>query len=107
MTSPHAQGLIDRVLDLCGTIWIKVRTRLCVDSPETSSDGENDDAKGGPKDMLSYSWRALRDSRSVLRTFFASAYLILVVSCYMLWWQVLTSELRLMTKSHHAATLTG
>jgi hypothetical protein len=52
-----------RILDLCHRIWNEVRPQLCVDSPERTSDYADDDGTEGPKDLLAYSWRALRDSR--------------------------------------------
>lgn len=51
------------VLDDCITIWGMVRPVLCVDSPETAYEAEDGVEKEGPKDLLAYSWRALRDSR--------------------------------------------
>ena len=75
MPSLHGQGLILRILDICELVWTQVRTRLCIDSPETSTDDAEDDSSGGAKDMLSYSWRALRDSRLVVKTLLSSAYL--------------------------------
>ena len=58
--------LIDRMLILCEVVWSRVRSRLCTDAPETEEDeldGGGTEDVGGPKDLLSYSWRALRDSR--------------------------------------------
>lgn len=52
-----------RIFDICVHVWDRVRAQLCVDSPETSSDLEDEDTNEGPKDLLAYSWRALRDSR--------------------------------------------
>ncbi|KAK5052527.1 hypothetical protein LTR84_002391 [Exophiala bonariae] len=51
------------VLDDCVAIWGMVRSILCVDSPETAYEAEDEEGKEGPKDLLAYSWRALRDSR--------------------------------------------
>lgn len=52
-----------RIYRICASIWDHVRSQLCVDSPETSSELEDEDTDGGPKDLLAYSWRALRESR--------------------------------------------
>ena len=55
-----------RVIFICRQIWRAVTDRLCVDSPEVEATEDLDvleEAGTGPKDMLSYSWRALRDSR--------------------------------------------
>lgn len=51
------------VLDDCIAIWAMVRPILCVDSPETAYETEDQEGREGPKDLLAYSWRALRDSR--------------------------------------------
>lgn len=50
------------ILQICRHIWSSVQNQLCLDSPERDEDVE-DDGSFGPKDLLSYSWRALRDSR--------------------------------------------
>ncbi|KAI5286995.1 hypothetical protein KEM54_006317 [Ascosphaera aggregata] len=54
-----------RILELCEKIWMSVRGILCVDSPE----GDYDDpfeVFTGSKDILSCSWRALRESSLLL-----------------------------------------
>jgi len=60
---------LSTVLEVCITIWDMVRSILCIDSPETAYEAEDDDGKEGPKDRLAYSWRALRDSRYAIPTF--------------------------------------
>ncbi|KAK2756662.1 hypothetical protein FQN54_005107 [Arachnomyces sp. PD_36] len=55
-----------RSLSLCGRIWVEIKDVLCVDSPEGHTDSASDDLIIGPKDILSYSWRALRESRYVI-----------------------------------------
>lgn len=52
-----------KVMGVCLKVWNQVRAHLCVDSPETASDPEDEESNEGPKDLLAYSWRALRDSR--------------------------------------------
>lgn len=52
-----------RILTVCQNIWLEVKSVLCVDSPEGHTDEAMDDLVVGPKDILSYSWRALRESR--------------------------------------------
>jgi len=59
----EADGL--RIVAICRRIWHLVHDQLCVDSPETATNEEVEDIIGGPKDLLAYSWRALRDSRYV------------------------------------------
>lgn len=52
-----------RIVSLCDRIWNEVKPVLCVDSPEGHTDEPTEDLMVGPKDILSYSWRALRESR--------------------------------------------
>ena len=54
------------IVEICRKIWTMVQPQLCVDSPETAADDTEEE--GGPKDLLAYSWRALRDSRYVQAT---------------------------------------
>ncbi len=56
------------LVGICGKIWAMVQSRLCVDSPEVASDEAEGESLGGPKDLLAYSWRALRDSRCAQTT---------------------------------------
>ncbi|KAL6716949.1 hypothetical protein ACLMJK_004862 [Lecanora helva] len=65
----------DRVLNICMNIWEAVRPILCLDAPEgmSISDEEADDLDIGAKDALSYSWRALKESSSLMQ--------IMVTSC--------------------------
>ncbi|KEF59946.1 uncharacterized protein A1O9_04794 [Exophiala aquamarina CBS 119918] len=62
---------LSTVLEVCITIWATVRSILCVDSPETAYEVEDDDGKEGPKDLLAYSWRALRDSSLLMQSLLA------------------------------------
>jgi hypothetical protein len=52
----------ERIDTVCGRIWTMVTPTLCVDSPECEQDIPNENVIG-PKDLLSCSWRALRESR--------------------------------------------
>ncbi|KAJ6155183.1 hypothetical protein N7470_005749 [Penicillium chermesinum] len=54
----------ERIVSICERIWEEVRSVLCVDSPEGHTDEPLEDISVGPKDILSYSWRALRESRT-------------------------------------------
>lgn len=56
----------DRIVVICDKVWQEVKPVLCIDSPEGHSDEPMEDLSVGPKDILSYSWRALRESRYVL-----------------------------------------
>ena len=67
IVSLHRVKLIQRMIHLCQQVWENVRYRLCVDSPEYSEDDPSEEVVLGPKDMLSYSWRALRDSSLLIR----------------------------------------
>lgn len=53
----------ERILSVCDRIWDEVKPVLCIDAPEGHSNEPVDDLNVGPKDILSYSWRALRESR--------------------------------------------
>jgi hypothetical protein len=56
----------NRIISISIRVWRAVAERLCVDSPETETSEVEDNFEEvgtGPKDMLSYAWRALRDSR--------------------------------------------
>ncbi|KAB8263233.1 putative death-receptor fusion protein-domain-containing protein [Aspergillus pseudonomiae] len=55
-----------RIVAVCDKIWIEVKPILCIDSPEGHTDEPIDDLTVGPKDILSYSWRALRESSLLL-----------------------------------------
>ena len=61
------RSLNDRILACCTGVWEVVKGILCYDSPEgyTLEDEENKDLDTGTKDMLSFSWRALKESRFV------------------------------------------
>lgn len=52
-----------RTVSLCDKIWNEVKPVLCIDSPEGHTDEPTEELSVGPKDILSYSWRALRESR--------------------------------------------
>lgn len=52
-----------RIVSISDRIWNEVKPVLCVDSPEGHTDEPTEDLMVGPKDILSYSWRALRESR--------------------------------------------
>ncbi|KAE8415009.1 putative death-receptor fusion protein-domain-containing protein [Aspergillus pseudocaelatus] len=55
-----------RIVAVCDKIWVEVKPVLCIDSPEGHTDEPIDDLAVGPKDILSYSWRALRESSLLL-----------------------------------------
>ncbi|PLB55905.1 HEAT repeat protein [Aspergillus steynii IBT 23096] len=55
-----------RIVSICDKIWNEVKPVLCIDSPEGHSDEPAEGLSVGPKDILSYSWRALRESSLLL-----------------------------------------
>ena len=61
-----------RLLSICRLVWKKVQDSLCRDSPEGQYD--EDDVIGGPKDVLAYAWRALRDSSLVLQSLLSTPF---------------------------------
>ncbi|EED19802.1 HEAT repeat protein [Talaromyces stipitatus ATCC 10500] len=62
----------NRIVAICENIWTKVKPVLCVDSPEGHTVELIDDFMVGPKDLLSYSWRALKDSSNLLHAVVAN-----------------------------------
>ncbi|EAW14308.1 THADA/TRM732 family protein [Aspergillus clavatus NRRL 1] len=59
----HWREFHTRLVCVCDRIWEGVKPVLCIDSPEGHSDEPTEEFNIGPKDILSYSWRALRESR--------------------------------------------
>ncbi|KAL4791542.1 putative death-receptor fusion protein-domain-containing protein [Aspergillus venezuelensis] len=55
-----------RISSICDRVWQEVKPQLCIDSPEGHAAEPIEDLKVGPKDILSYSWRALRESSLLL-----------------------------------------
>ncbi|PYH62216.1 THADA/TRM732 family protein [Aspergillus niger CBS 101883] len=55
-----------RIVQVCDKIWNEVKPVLCIDSPEGHTDEPIEELGVGPKDILSYSWRALRESSLLL-----------------------------------------
>ena len=54
----------ERIHLICGDVWEVVRHTLCFDAPEGHEmDEEADDVDIGTKDVLSFCWRALKESR--------------------------------------------
>ncbi|KAH0544924.1 hypothetical protein FGG08_001004 [Glutinoglossum americanum] len=66
--------LHERIIRFCQDIWECIKGSLCNDSPEGHIPEEFDDEGDlGTKDILSYSWRALKESSAVLRTIISKA----------------------------------
>ena len=57
--------LIDRIVQALEDVWVAVKDILCYDSPEghIPEDNEQNSLDIGVKDTLSFSWRALKESR--------------------------------------------
>ena len=54
----------ERIHLICADVWEVVRHTLCFDAPEGHEmDEEADDVDIGTKDVLSFCWRALKESR--------------------------------------------
>ncbi|KAL4785390.1 putative death-receptor fusion protein-domain-containing protein [Aspergillus varians] len=60
--SENWKSIHTRISLVCDSIWEEVKPQLCIDSPEGHAAEPIEDLKVGPKDILSYSWRALRES---------------------------------------------
>ncbi|KAI9768015.1 MAG: hypothetical protein M1840_005327 [Geoglossum simile] len=66
--------LHQRIIELCHGLWECVKIALCDDSPEGHiPDDFDDDGDLGTKDILSYSWRALKESSTTLRVIISNA----------------------------------
>lgn len=74
--------LQDLLLSSCSRIWVLSHSHLCVDSPEMESEDVGV-SQYGPKDLLAYAWRALRDSnllmQAMLETIDANHSLIAII----------------------------
>lgn len=57
--------LVDTIFRNCKNIWQAVKDVLCIDSPEgfNFDEEEIENLGVGTKDTLSFSWRALKESR--------------------------------------------
>ncbi|WEW57008.1 hypothetical protein PRK78_002467 [Emydomyces testavorans] len=62
---PSWSSFLERMLSVAWSIWFGVHDTLCVDSPEREHEDIGDEL-AGPKDVLSFSWRALRESSLLL-----------------------------------------
>ncbi|KAI9782363.1 MAG: hypothetical protein M1839_005236 [Geoglossum umbratile] len=63
-----------RIIKLCQSVWECVKSPLCNDSPEGHIPEDfNDGEDLGTKDILSYSWRALKESSTTLRVIISNA----------------------------------
>ncbi|PYH94631.1 HEAT repeat protein [Aspergillus ellipticus CBS 707.79] len=60
------KSIHSRIVQVCDRIWNGVKPVLCIDSPEGHTDDPIEELGVGPKDILSYSWRALRESSLLL-----------------------------------------
>lgn len=47
-------------------MWEAVKNILTADAPEGFESGSHDEVEVGTKDLLSYCWRALKESRSAI-----------------------------------------
>lgn len=58
------QGITQRLLEIASNVWLAVKDVLCADAPEGYElEIAGDQATVGTKDMLSFCWRALKESR--------------------------------------------
>ena len=63
IVSSHLQKLYLRLYDIFQAVWICVHDTLCNDTTEGIAADELEEEDIGTKDVLSYSWRALKESR--------------------------------------------
>lgn len=66
------KSIHSRIVNICERVWQEVKPVLCIDSPEGHTDEPIEDLSVGPKDILSYSWRALRESSLLLNATMAN-----------------------------------
>lgn len=59
----NLQKLYLRLYDVFQTLWTCVHNALCIDTTESVAAEEPEVEDIGTKDVLSYSWRALKESR--------------------------------------------
>lgn len=79
--SDGSGSLAQKIVSMCEKIWDAVRDQLCIDAPERETEElEDGDILSGPKDMLSYSWRALHDSSHVLHALLSTKCFLLDIS---------------------------
>ncbi|MCJ1314415.1 hypothetical protein MMC25_008097 [Agyrium rufum] len=73
--SPNWTELKRRMIHGCEETWEVVKPVLCIDSPEghVVEDGEQDDLDIGVKDTLSFAWRALKESSSLIHTLISTS----------------------------------
>lgn len=59
------EGFNRRIFSICSTVWEVVQDVLCFDAPEGREFREDDfnERDVGTKDVLSFCWRALKESR--------------------------------------------
>ncbi|KAL2813296.1 putative death-receptor fusion protein-domain-containing protein [Aspergillus granulosus] len=73
--SENWRSIHNRISTICDRVWDEVKPQLCIDSPEGHAAEDIEDLDVGPKDILSYSWRALRESSLLLHaTLFNETY---------------------------------
>ena len=70
-TDSMTLSLQGTLLTICGCIWQLSQAHLCVDSPEMEDDMTEETTTSGPKDLLAYAWRALRDSNILMQAMLA------------------------------------
>lgn len=63
------RDLVSQIIKICTSIWHSVKGVLCYDAPEgyESDADEGNEAMLGTKDILSYCWRALKESSLLLQ----------------------------------------
>ncbi|KAK8237864.1 putative death-receptor fusion protein-domain-containing protein [Phyllosticta capitalensis] len=75
------KGLHDHVLSSLHEIWDCVRSTLCVDAPEGYVPEDMEEEPDlNTKDILSYSWRALKEANTLLRAIVDKAHFDVILS---------------------------
>lgn len=81
----NAVAAYTRLLACCGQVWNAVHSILCFDAPEGrqfhEEEDEDDDGDSGSKDILSFCWRALKESRYALAASTSKIQSIMLMFC--------------------------
>ena len=84
----NVQAAYTRLLACCGQVWKAVHSILCFDAPEgrnfheeEDEEDEEDDGDSGSKDILSFCWRALKESRYASAASTSKIQKIMLISC--------------------------
>ncbi|KAL8775229.1 MAG: hypothetical protein Q9209_000235 [Squamulea sp. 1 TL-2023] len=77
------EDIIDRLLRIASDVWMVVRDVLCADAPEGHELGSPDDeASSSTKDVLSFCWRALKESSTLIYSMIVGSKSSLIIQAF-------------------------